>query len=111
MSRTLKLAAAFAIAAAILSPSALAQSPDASIRVAYGDLDLSKADDGAKLLRRIETAAQQVCEKVTARWTIIPRAEINCRVATVRHAVESAKISTLTQAWAHDRPPSQIASR
>ncbi len=82
MSRTFKSALVSFFAAAALAPAVLAQTPppaeSASVRVAYGDLDMSTEGGGRILLRRIEVAAHKACKQVTVRSPLELRAMYSC---------------------------------
>lgn len=109
MSRSFRYAVAAAMTVALTGHVALAQ--EASVPVGYGDLDISKPADAAKLLRRIEVAAQQMCEEITPHWTIKRFEEVNCRTQAVRRTVESASIPALSLAWSGKVQSAQMASR
>src|SRR5262249_34322473 len=114
MSRTLKIAiAAFAIAM-VSAPAALTEPAGievVSVRVPYGDLDMSKAAGGATLLKRIEGAARKGCGKTTGRSPLQPRWAMTCRSDAIGAAVRSAGIDTLTLAWSGKHPATTLASR
>ncbi len=109
MSRSFRYAVAAAMTVALAGPVALAQ--EASVPVSYGDLDVWKPADAAKLLRRIEVAAQQMCEEITPHWTIKRFEEVNCRTQAVRRTVEGANLAMLTLAWSGKQQSEQMALR
>lgn len=78
-----KIAACIALAAP-LAP-ALAQD-DVSTTVTYGDLDLSRHENVARLDRRIATAARQVCGLPASRSIHDINAMMACRTAAVETA-------------------------
>lgn len=110
MSRTLKIAIA-AFALSLTAAPALAQAKDASIRVAYGDIDVSKPAGGAVLLKRIEVAARKVCDQATPRTQLKPHAAAVCRRETVESTVRGLNIGTLTLAWSGKYPTTNMAER
>ena len=112
MSRTFKIAFVSLIAAAALAPAALAQTPaePASVRVAYGDLNMSTVDGGEILLRRIQSAAKKACATSIERSPLQPAALTNCRRDTVEHTVRQMSITTLTAAWGKS-PATTLAAR
>jgi len=113
MSSTIKSAFAALILAAAFAPSALAQSPGepGSVKVAYGDLDISTAPGGEILLKRVQSAARQACIKVIPRSSLTPQALTVCRRDTVEHAVRGLDIAALTFAWSGKYPAVNVASR
>ena len=116
MSRTFKIAAALIAASLAFAPAALAQThangiENVSIRVAYGDLDMSKPAGGIALLKRIEVAARKVCGEVRGRTPLRPHPPVNCRRETVARTVSSLSIGTLTLAWSGKYPTTSVASR
>jgi UrcA family protein len=112
MSSTIKSALAALILAAAFAPSALAQSPGepGSVKVAYGDLDMSTATGGEILLKRVQSAARKACVKVIPRSSLTPQALTFCRRDTVEHAVRGMGIASLTAAWT-GQPATNLASR
>jgi UrcA family protein len=113
MSRTFKIAfVSLSAAAAALAPTALAQTPaqPASVRVAYGDLNMSTVDGGEILLRRIQSAAKVACVRTVERSQLQPAALTNCRRDTVEHTVREMNITTLTAAWGKS-PATTLAAR
>ncbi|HEX5008040.1 MAG TPA: UrcA family protein, partial [Hyphomonadaceae bacterium] len=70
-----------------------------SVRVSYGDLDMSKPTGGETLLKRIEGAARKVCYQAVPRTLLKVRSLGKCRNETIANAVGNVKISTLTMAW------------
>jgi UrcA family protein len=113
MSRTFKTAFVALIAAAALTPAALAQTPTepVSVRVAYGDLNMSSRAGGEILLHRIQSAAKKACAKEVEQSPLTPRAMTSCRQDTVAHAVRQLNIATLTAAWGGGPASTAIASR
>jgi UrcA family protein len=101
MSRTFKIAIAAALSAIALAPAAFADtgSKDVSVRIAYGDLDMSTAKGASTLLKRIQGAARAVCKDSIERSPLSPRAETQCRRNTVGAVVAQLDIGTLTAAW------------
>jgi UrcA family protein len=113
MSRTFKIAAALIAASLAFAPAALAQtSPkDPSLRVGYGDLDMSSPAGGVALLKRIEGAARRVCDDAMAHSPLTPRAISTCRRATIDSTVRGLNLGTLTLAWSGKYPETAIAAR
>jgi UrcA family protein len=113
MSATFKSALVALIAAAALTPAAFAQAPDelASIRVAYGDLNMSTQAGGRTLLKRISIAARKACEKVTKTSLLNPQAVSSCKHETVASTVRQLNMVTLTAAWEGVPAPTTLASR
>ena len=113
MSRTFKSALVSIFVAAALAPAAIAQTPaeSASVRVAYGDLNMSSQIGGEKLLSRIQSAAKKGCAKAVEHSPLAPRAMTNCRQDTVAHAVRQMNIATLSAAWEGAPASTAIASR
>ena len=109
MSRTFKITTAILAATLTFAPAALAQ--EVSMRVAYGDLDMSKPAAGAVLLKRIEVAARKVCDQATPRSQLKPHASAICRRETVKSTVSQLAINTLTLAWSGKYPATNVASR
>ncbi len=101
MSRTFKSALVSLFASAALTPAALAQTPTepASVRVAYGDLNMSTRTGGEILLHRINSAAKKACARTVERSPLTPTAMTNCQQDTVAFAVRQMNIGTLTAAW------------
>jgi UrcA family protein len=112
MSPTPKSALAALILSAALFPAALAQPPGehASASIAFDDLDTSTPAHAGILLKRIQSAANNVCEQAVPRSSLTPRALTLCRKDTVRAVVRELGISTLTAAWSGD-PGMKLASR
>lgn len=116
MSRTFKIAiAAFALSLTA-APAALAQTPangieTVSVRVPYGDLDMSSIAGGQTLLKRIEGAAIRVCAKAVPRTMLKMRSPSTCRRETVDSTVRQLAMSTLTLAWSGKYPATNVASR
>jgi UrcA family protein len=113
MSATFKSALVSLVAAVALAPAALAQTPSepASVRVAYGDLNMSTRTGGEILLHRIQSAAKKACAKAVEHSPLTPRAMTSCRQDTVAHAVRQMNIATLTAAWGGQTAPTTVASR
>jgi len=116
MSRTFKLVAAALAASVMLAPAALAQTAEkpakpVSMRVAYGDLDMSRPASGVSLLKRIEGAARKVCNDVVTHTPMTPHAMGACRNETVASTVRALNIGTLTAAWSGAYPSTTLASR
>lgn len=112
MTCTFKSALASLVVAVALTPAALAQSPAApeSVRVGYGDLNMSTRAGGEILLHRIHSAAKKACAKAVELSPLTPRAMTNCRQDTVDHAVHQMDIVTLTAAWGGEQATT-LASR
>lgn len=101
MSRNFKCALVSMFAAAALAPIAFAQTPagPASIRVAYGDLDMSTRTGGEVLLQRISAAAEKACAKAIKLSPLLPAVSAHCLNDTVAFTVRQMNITTLTIAW------------
>lgn len=112
MSPTLKSAVAALILSAALSPAAFAQPSGeyVSTRIAFDDLDMSAPAGAGILLKRIQSAANNVCEQAVPRSSLTPRALTLCRKDTVKDVVRNLAISTLTAAWSAE-PGMKLASR
>jgi UrcA family protein len=113
MSRTIKTAVAALAFASALAPCAQAQArPDqASLNVAYADLDTASASGGKALLRRIEAAARRTCRGVTVRSPATPRDAGDCRREAVADTVRELDIASLTLAWSGRYPATRLATR
>ena len=113
MSLTIKSAFIALTLAACVAPSALAQTGagEPSLRVAYGDLDMSQISAGEALLQRIANAAGRVCDDATSHSPLTPRAVSDCRRETVASVVRQLNIDTLTFAWNGTAATSTFASR
>jgi UrcA family protein len=112
MSRTFKSALVSLFVAAAVAPAAIAQAPSepASVRVAYGDLNMSTRAGGEILLSRIHSAAKKACSRAVEDSPLTPRAMTNCRKDSVAYAVQQMNIATLTAAWAGQKATT-LASR
>jgi len=87
--------------ALILSPAfvpltAQAQPADASVRIAYADLDLSREADRATLDRRIDRALEQVCPAERAGY-LTPSPEARRCQAIARQQIAEARQQALAQ--------------
>jgi UrcA family protein len=104
MSLAIKSAFAALVLATAFVPSALAQTSGktVSVRVAYGDLNVSTAAGGKILLKRIQSAARAACSKAIPRSPLTPRAFTVCRRDTVERSVRDMSIATLTAAWTRE---------
>lgn len=113
MSLTIKSAFVALTLAAIIAPSALAQTGagQPSLRVAYGDLDMSQVSAGQALLQRIAAAAGKVCDDATTHSPLTPRTVSDCRRETIASVVQQLNIGTLTFAWKGAVATSTFASR
>jgi UrcA family protein len=114
MSRTIKSAFAALALSMAFAPAAFAQAgrEEVSIRVAYGDLNMSSASGGQTLLERIDGAARKVCGKRSDYSPLQPHSVSECRHDAVAAAVARLRIDTLTQAWNGKQAPStQVAAR
>lgn len=114
MSRTFKIATIAAFASFALLPAAAAQTgvENVSVRVAYGDLDMSSMKGAQTLLKRIEGAARKVCRDTIRRSPLKPRSDSECRRDTVGSTVAQLNITTLTAAWNKNLPSSvQLSAR
>ena len=112
MSRTFKSVFVSLVVAAAIAPAALAQTPaePASVRVAYGDLNMSTRAGGEVLLHRIQSAAKKACAKDVERSPLTPAAMTHCRQDTVASAVRQMNIATLTAAWGGQSATTSVAS-
>jgi UrcA family protein len=101
MSAIFKFALASFGATVVLAPVAMAQIPaePASVRVAYGDLNMSTQAGGEILLKRISTAARRACQKVTTASPLTPHAIASCKHETIGSTVRQLDIATLTAVW------------
>lgn len=113
MSATFKSAIVSLFAAAALVPAALAQAPaeSASVRVAYGDLNMSSRAGGEILLSRINAAARKACEKVTVASPLTPQAVASCKHETIANTVRQLNMATLTAAWEGAPASTTVAAR
>jgi UrcA family protein len=117
MSRTFKIAIIAAFASIALAPVASAQSgrtgiEQVSVRVAYGDLDMSTMGGAQTLLKRIQGAARSVCKDAVKRSPLSPRSQSTCRRDTIGATVAQHNITTLTMAWNRTQPSSvQLSAR
>lgn len=112
MSRPFKSALVSLFAAVAIAPAALAQTPaePASVRVAYGDLNMSTRAGGEILLHRISSAAKKACARVVERSPLTPAAMTNCRQDTIESVVRQMNFATLTTAWNGEKATT-LASR
>jgi len=112
MSATFKSALVSLFAAVAIAPAALAQTPaePASVRVAYGDLNMSTSAGGEILLHRISSAAKKACARAVERSPLTPAAMTNCRQDTVESVVRQMNFATLTTAWNGEKATT-LASR
>ena len=113
MSLTFRFALISLIAAASLTSAALAQTPaeSASVRVAYGDLNMSTPAGGRTLLSRISIAARKACEKVTPSSLLNPQAVSACKHETIASTVRGMDMAMLTAAWERAPARTTVASR
>jgi UrcA family protein len=113
MSCTFKSALIALISAAALTPAVFAETSaePASIRVAYGDLNMSSAAGGRTLLKRISIAARKACQKVTETSLLKPLAVSSCKHETIASTVRRLNMVTLTAAWEGAPASTVIASR
>ena len=115
MTRIFKFALAAFAAYGFISPTAVAETKPGievvSVRVSYGDLDMSKPAGGATLLKRLESAARKVCGETAIRSSLLPRSIANCRREVIENTVRTADLTTLTLAWSGKYPATQTASR
>jgi UrcA family protein len=113
MSCTFKFAFVSLFAVVAFAPAALAQTPSepASVRVAYGDLNMSSRAGGEILLHRIQSAAKKACARAVEQSPLTPRAMTGCRQDTVADAVRQLNITTLTAAWGGQSASTSVASR
>lgn len=112
MSATFKSVLVSLAIAATLAPAAMAQTPaePASVRVAYGDLNMSTQAGGDVLLKRINTAARRACQKVTTASPMTPHAVASCKHETIASTVRQLDITTLTAAWEGAPKETTVAS-
>ena len=114
MSRAFKIGIIAAFASFTLIPAAAAQAgiEEVSVRVPYGDLDMSKSAGGVVLLKRIESAARNVCYQAVPRTVLKLRSYGKCRRQTIADTVSKLNISTLTMAWNKTQSPAvQLSAR
>jgi UrcA family protein len=112
MSRAIKFAFGALIFAAAVSPAASAETPrpPSSVDVAYGDLNMSASTSGDILLKRIQSAADKACGRISVHSPLTPRALALCRRDAVEHTVRKMGIAILTAAWSRV-PATNLASR
>jgi UrcA family protein len=86
--RVLSLLAASFLTLSIAAPGVAATTETPSIVVPYGDLDLTSPDGAAALDRRIEAAAEKVCEKPRILDLKAMTSWEECKAATLEDARE-----------------------
>jgi UrcA family protein len=114
MSRTFTTAAALILAAAILAPSAAAQSPRqaTSIMVSHADLDLSARAGAQTLLRRMKSAAAKICgERPLPRQIAATVRHTACTSGAMKSAVEALDIPTVTALFKGQAAGTEVAAR
>jgi UrcA family protein len=79
--------------AALATPSG---APDNSVQVHYSDLDLSRPEGAQKLYRRIEFAAQRVCESYASNELERHEVYLKCYSKAVDDAVRKVGSDQLT---------------
>ena len=89
------LTTALFVGSALHAPRAVAGAPQA-VTVRYGDLDLSRAADAAKLYTRIVQAARVVCAPEDYRLLLQVEGTRECVRATVDAAVAHVAVPQLT---------------
>ena len=111
MSATLKIALA-ALTLSAFAPAAFAdKSGEVSLRISYGDLNMSSPANGAKLLTRIEKAARKVCSSAIPHSPLLEREKVECRNETIANTVRSLDLPTLSVAWNGKYAATVLAAR
>jgi UrcA family protein len=105
LSTTLLLTGLSALASANALAGADPAEDNSGIRVRYGDLDLSKPPDVAKLYRRIERAANMICES-SGSVSLVKR----CMQKTIEDTVTRINRPPLS-AFYWDHAKHELASR
>ncbi|HEX5007956.1 MAG TPA: UrcA family protein [Hyphomonadaceae bacterium] len=103
MSRSFRTAPALILAAAILTPAAVAQSPlqPASIEVSHADLDLTAKAGAQTLLKRMQTAAQRICgQRPSPRQIQATVRHEACTREAMNSAVAALDVPTVTALFA-----------
>jgi UrcA family protein len=111
------LIGAYALASVLIAPrvthaDTLAQAPTAAVR--YSDLNLDTRADVATLLRRIQTAAGEVCKQYGSPGSLVPSAaHQSCIREAVSGAVRKVDSPLLTAYYSErdDRHSLNTASR
>lgn len=95
--RALCLAAVLAIGSAAFAPPAAAR----SVTVATRDLDLSSIEGARTLLRRLDRAADSVCEgPVVRQYHVARRRYVACHRSTLAQAVARARAPLVSDLYA-----------
>jgi UrcA family protein len=97
--RTLSALAAVALTGATLAAgtSASAQGIEDSVKVRYGDLDLSSTSGAARFERRLRNAAKEVCGEET-RDLLINEAVHACQARAMANARSDLQVAIATKA-------------
>lgn len=113
MSLKIKSALAILALAAIAAPAALADTGRAqpTLRITYGDLDMTTPMGGQTLLTRIEGAARQICDDAERHAKPDENRTYKCRRRTVETAVRAMNKPMLSLAWTGKADTSAFASR
>jgi UrcA family protein len=91
----------WALAMATVAASAYASSDELPTRrVSYRDLDLSQRDGALTLYRRIDLAADAVCEPLSAWQKFLAEQIRSCHEQALAHAVADVNAPALTEVYA-----------